>query len=72
MDDKVKDRMEAEFLGTVEGEDEQVAFSPEDMKASDEWCYRFCGKVGAMERIIRRERALAAAKPDLILNQSSI
>jgi hypothetical protein len=60
--------LEAEFLGTVERKGEPPNFSPENIQASDEWCYRFCGKVGAMERIIRRERALAAAKPDLILN----
>jgi hypothetical protein len=68
MDAELNARLEAEFFEAVKGEGEPLKFSPEEMKASDEWCYRFCGKVGAMERIIRRERALAAAKPDLILN----
>jgi len=67
MDNELKTRLEAEFLGIVEGENDPH-FSPEDKKASDELCCKFCGKVGAMERIIRKERALAAAKPDLILN----
>jgi len=67
MDDKSKARLEAEFLGIVEGENGSH-FSPEGKKASDEWCYKFCGKVGKMERIIRKERTLAAAKPDLLLN----
>jgi hypothetical protein len=64
----MEDELEAVFLKAAKGEGGNGKFSPEEMRKSDEWCYRFCGKVGTMERIIRRERALAAAKPDLILN----
>lgn len=70
MDNNLKARLEAEFLGTFEAEEEPHSLL-EEKKASDDLCYKFCGKIGGMEKIIRKERALAAAKPDLILNDTN-
>ena len=62
------DELEAVFLEIVNGKGGHGKFSQEEMEKSDEWCKRFCGKIGAMERITRRERAIALSKPAIILN----
>ncbi|MDR0314005.1 MAG: hypothetical protein LBI14_10455 [Treponema sp.] len=68
MDDEKNALLEAKILKAVKAEGEPLKFSLEEIKASEAWCYKSYGKIGRMEKIIRRERALAAAKPDLYLN----
>ncbi|MDR0315730.1 MAG: hypothetical protein LBH97_02390, partial [Treponema sp.] len=54
----------AQGRGSVAGK-----YSPEAMQKSREWCDTFYHKkTGKMDTLVRRERALAAAKPDLLLN----
>jgi hypothetical protein len=59
---------EAAFFEAVQGKGGPGKFSPEEMRASDEWCLKFYGATGKMEALVRKERALAASRPDLYLN----
>lgn len=68
MDDELNAQLEAEFFKAARGEGGPGKFSPEEMKKSDDWCLKFCGKSGKMEEMVRKERALAASRPDLYLN----
>jgi len=61
-------QLEAAFFQAAEGKGGPGKFTPEEMKKSDEWCLKFCGKSGKMETMVRKERALAASRPDLYLN----
>ena len=67
MDNELNAQLEAAFFKAVavKGEGKPLNFSPEEIKASNEWCYENHGKPGKMETMVRKERALAANKPDL-------
>jgi len=70
MDDELNAKLEEAFLKavTVKGEGEPLKFSPEEIKASNEWCYENHAKPGRMETMVRKERALAATRPDLYIH----
>ena len=68
MDNELEDQLEAVFFEAAQGKGGPGKFSPEEMKASDEWCLKFYGKSGKMEKMVHKERALAASRPDLYLN----
>jgi len=65
--DELNAQLEAEFFEAVKGEGEPVKFSPEEIKASGDWCRKLCDEEGKMETMVRKERILAAARPDLYL-----
>jgi len=64
MDNELNAKLEEAFFKavTVKGNGEPLKFSPEEMKASHDWCYEKHGKPGEMELMVRRERALAEKK----------
>ncbi|MDR0312143.1 MAG: hypothetical protein LBI14_00950 [Treponema sp.] len=70
MDAKLNARLEKEFFKAVavKREGEPLKFTPEEIKASNEWCFKNHGEPGKMETMVLKERALAATKPDLFLN----
>jgi hypothetical protein len=67
MDDELNAKLKAAFFKAVavKGEGEPLKFTPEEIKASNEWCYETHGKPGKMETMVRKEKALAATRPDL-------
>jgi len=67
MDNELNAKLEAAFFEavTVKGNGAPLKFSPEEIKASNEWCYEKHGKPGNMELMVRKERALATNLPDL-------
>jgi hypothetical protein len=65
--DELNAQLEAEFFEALKGEGEPVKFSPEEIKASEEWCRKLYKEEGKMEAMVRKERVLAAARPDLYL-----
>ena len=64
---ELNDELEEELFEALRGEGESIKFSQEEIRASEEWCRNFSRKGGKMEAMVRKERILAAARPDLYL-----
>lgn len=65
--DELNDRTEAEFFEAVKGNGETIKFSPEDIKKNEEWCSKLYKEEGEMEAMVRKEKLLAASKPEWYL-----
>ena len=67
MGSKLNTQLEAELFESIKSEGIPLKFSAEEMKASEVWCYKTYGKAGRIEKLVDRERALAADRPALWL-----
>jgi len=57
-----------EFFEAVKGEGDPITFSPEERAECRERYIRFSKEESKIEARVRKERVLAAAKPDVYLS----
>jgi hypothetical protein len=65
--DELNARLNEEFFEAAKGEGEPITFTPEEYAKCREDYIKFSKEESEIESVIRKERILAASRPDVVL-----